>query len=234
MDERAHYSCKALRFTFAIMGVMPVYDVSVPISRSTPVYPGDPKVEIEQWSAIARGDAANVSMLHFGAHTATHVDAPAHFIDGAAKVDALALEVLIGPARVLEIPPAARAITAEHLTANDLRDTTRVLFRTRNSEFWRAPSEGFRTDFTYLEPAAARLLVELGVRLVGIDYLSVEKFHSERFATHTALLSNSVVILEGLDLHAVAAGTYELICLPLKIAGGMGDGAPARTILRTL
>ncbi len=213
---------------------MPIYDVSVPVSGLTPIYPGDPKIEIEQWSAIARGDGANVSMLRFSAHTATHVDAPAHFIEGAVKVDALPLDVLVGLARVVEIPHDARAITIEHINTSDLRNMPRVLFRTRNSEFWTNPAEGFRTDFTYIEPAAARLLVELGVRLVGIDYLSVDRFQPECFSTHIALLSNSVVIIEGLDLRDVAAGTYELICLPLKIAGGAGDGAPARAILRTL
>jgi arylformamidase len=115
-----------------------------------------------------------------------------------------------------------------------LEDSTRVLFKTRNSAFWSNTASGFRQDFTYIAPDAARALVELGVRLVGIDYLSVEKFKSERHETHRILLSNGVVIIEGLDLREVGAGSYELICLPLKIAGGAGDGAPARTVLRTL
>jgi arylformamidase len=213
---------------------MRVYDVSVPISAATPVYPGDPGVEIKQWAALAGGDAANVTLLNFGAHTATHVDAPAHFIEGAPKVDAMPLDMLLGPARVLVIPEDARAITAEHLLAQNLDGATRVLFKTRNSIFWRDINEGFRRDFTYLAPDAARMLVSSGVRLVGIDYLSVEKFQSEKFETHEILLSQGVVILEGLDLREVEGGDYELICLPLKIAGGTGDGAPARAVLRTL
>jgi arylformamidase len=108
----------------------------------------------------------------------------------------------------------------------------RVLFKTRNSEFWGEPEKGFRTDFTYVTPAAARALVELGVSLAGIDYLSVEQFGSTDFATHVTLLEKEVVILEGVDLRAVPAGDYELICLPMKFVGGTGDGAPARTILR--
>ena len=184
---------------------MRIYDISVPISAATPTYPGDPGVEIKQWTAIADGYAANVSLLHFGAHTATHVDAPAHFID---------------------------AITPIHITALDLEGATRVLFKTRNSAFWSNMTTGFRQDFTYIAPDAARALVELGVRLVGIDYLSVEKFQTERHETQEILLSNNIVIIEGLDLREVSAGSYELVCLPLKIAGGTGDGAPARAVLR--
>ena len=213
---------------------MRIYDISVPISAATPTYPGDPGVEIHEWAAIARGDAANVTLLHFGAHTATHVDAPAHFIDGASKVDVVPLDALLGEARVVEIPYDVRAIDARHVAACDLSGVSRVLFKTRNSAFWDDPASGFRTDFTYIAPDAARALAGMNVRLVGIDYLSVEQFRSERFETHTALLSRGIVIIEGLDLREVAAGDYELLCLPLKIASGSGDGAPARAVLRTL
>jgi arylformamidase len=213
---------------------MRIYDVSVPISAATPTYPGDPGIEVKQWAAIANGDAANVSLLHFGAHTATHVDAPAHFIEGAPKVDAMPLDALIGPARVVRMPDSVDAIKANHLPAQIIEGATRVLFKTRNSAFWSDATRGFREDFTYITPDAARTLVQSGVRLVGMDYLSVEKFRAERHETHEILLSNGVVILEGLDLREVAAGDYELICLPLKITGGSGDGAPARAVLRTL
>jgi arylformamidase len=223
-----------LPFAFILKRFMRIYDVSVPISAATPTYPGDPGVEIRQWAALANGDAANVSLLHFGAHTATHVDAPAHFIEGASKVDAMPLDTLLGPARVILIPDEVEAIKASHLSTQDIEGVTRVLFKTRNSAFWSDMAVGFRKDFTYLEADAARFLVQAGVRLVGMDYLSVEKFQAARHETHELLLSNGVVIVEGLDLREVAAGDYELICLPLKIAGGTGDGAPARAILRTL
>ena len=213
---------------------MRIYDISVPVSAATPIYPGDPGVKIEQWAAIANGDAANVSFLHFGAHTATHVDAPAHFIEGAPRVQDMSLEALIGEALVVEIPGEVEAIQAEHVRPLELGGVTRVLFKTRNSNFWGDLSQGFRADFTYLTPAAARFLVEAGARLVGVDYLSVEKFQPERFETHTVLLERGVVILEGLDLREVPAGRYELLCLPLKVIGGSGDGAPARAVLRTL
>jgi arylformamidase len=214
---------------------MPLYDISVPIAPGvTPVYAGDPGIEVESWASLARGDAANVSMLHFGAHTGTHIDAPAHFIAGAPGLTQIALDALVGPARVVEIPEDVRAIDAGHVERAVPDGTRRVLFKTRNSAFWADARGRFREDFTYIAPDAARALVSRGVRLVGFDYLSVEKFGSDDFETHTTLLSEGVVILEGLDLSAVAAGAYELLCLPLRIAAGDGDGAPARAVLRTL
>ena len=209
---------------------MKIYDVTVPISENTPVYEGDPTVQIEVANAIERGDAANVSRLCCGVHTATHVDAPVHFIEGAKRVHELDFEKLIGKCRVVEIDKNVTAIEAEHI--ENLDGAERVLFKTRNSDFWNDFSQGFRKDFTYITPEAAKALVDLKIKLVGIDYLSVEKFGSTDFATHLTFLKNEVVIIEGLDLREVAAGDYELICLPLKIIGGAGDGAPARTILR--
>jgi arylformamidase len=211
---------------------MKLIDITVPIRAETPIYPGDPGIEIQQWSAIRNGDAANVTMLHFSAHTATHVDAPAHFIDGASRVDAMPLDALIGPVVVMEIPQDAVSITVEHLRGNELAGIERILFKTRNSAFWDDDPAAFRTDFTFLETDAASALVDQGIKLVGIDYLSIEAFKSERHETHIALLSKGVVIVEGLDLRNVVPGHYELICLPLKIATGTGDGAPARAVLR--
>jgi len=210
---------------------MPIYDISVPIRSTMPVYEGDPSVEIKAWSALANGNSSNVSFLHFGAHTGTHVDAPAHFIEGARKIDALSLETLIGPARVIRVPDEVTEIDQDFVAGCDLEGVERVLFHTRNSSFW---SEGFRKDFTHLAPEAAEKLVGLGVKLVGTDYLSIEKFHSGHHRTHLALLSNNVVIVEGLNLSDVEAGDYELICLPLRIAEGSGDGSPARAVLRTV
>ena len=210
---------------------MKIYDVTVPIRAGMPIYEGDPAVDIQAWSALAKGDSANVSFLHFGAHTGTHVDAPAHFIEGARKIDALALDTLIGPARVIRVPDDVNEIDPGFIAGQDLRGVERVLFHTRNSSFW---NEGFRKDFTHLLPEAAEKLVSFGIRLVGTDYLSIEKFHSGHHRTHLALLSNNVVIVEGLNLSEVPNGDYELICLPLRIADGAGDGAPARVVLRTM
>ena len=213
---------------------MTIYDITVPLSAVTPTYPSDPAIEIKAWSELDRGDSANVSLLHFGAHSGTHVDAPAHFIAGGSKVEALPLESLMGKATVVELPPDMMAIDADFVNNYCNQASERILFKTRNSNFWNNPAAGFRTDFTYLEPEAARRLTEMGMRLVGIDYLSIEQFKSEKHETHRILLAKGVVILEGLDLRNVPAGRYELICLPLRIAGGSGDGAPARAVLRTL
>lgn len=209
---------------------MKIFDVTFPISEQTPIFEGDPEVEIRMKSSFEAGDTANVSQICMSAHTATHVDAPNHFINGAKRVAELSLEKLIGGCRVVELDKSVLAIAPEHV--ENLKNVERVLFKTRNSDFWTDFEKGFRKDFTYIEPEAARILVEKGVKLVGIDYLSVEKFDSERAETHIILLEKEVIILEGLDLREVSAGDYELICLPLKIAGGAGDGAPARTVLR--
>ena len=219
------------RLYLCAINAMPIYDVTVPIRAGMPIYEGDPAVEIQAWSALAKGDSANVSFLHFGAHTGTHVDAPAHFIEGARKIDALALETLIGRARVVRIPDEITEIEAALIERADLNGVERILFHTRNSSLW---SEGFRKDFTHLLPEAAQMLIELGIKLIGTDYLSIEKFHSGHHRTHLALLSNNVVIVEGLNLSEVPEGDYELICLPLRIADGPGDGAPARVVLRSL
>jgi arylformamidase len=213
---------------------MQIYDVSVPLSAATPTYPGDPGIEIKSWLTLAGGDAANVSLINFGLHSGTHVDAPAHFIDGGSRVESLPLDSLIGEAEVVEVGNDVLVIDEDFVIANSARGSQRILFKTRNSAFWTNPHEGFREDYTYLHHAAARRLVEAGIKLVGIDYLSIEQFQSQKFETHLALLSKGVVILEGLDLRAVPGGVYEMFCLPLKIAGGSGDGAPARVVLRTL
>ena len=213
---------------------MPIYDVTVPLLNELPTWPGEPAVKITDFSSLANGDSANVTALNFSAHTATHVDAPAHFIEGAAKVESLDLNVLIGEAEVIEVPEDYRAIDNEFVLAHCSPGAKRILFKTRNSAFWSEPKLEFRQDFTYLDLEAAKTLAQRGVKLVGIDYLSIEKFHSEKHETHLALLSHGVVIVEGLNLSDVPAGRYELICLPLRLRSNKGDGAPARVVLRTL
>ena len=212
---------------------MPIYDVTVPVSNELPTWPSDPGVEITDYRSFAAGDGVNVSMLNLGAHTGTHVDAPAHFIEGAAKVESLPLDALIGDALVIELPEDARVIDEAFVQKHYVARSERVLFKTRNSAFWSESNPQFHTDFTYLDLPAAKWLVEQGIKLVGIDYLSIEKYASEKHETHLALLSHGVVILEGLNLTGIAAGKYELICLPLRLRSNKGDGAPARVVLRT-
>jgi arylformamidase len=213
---------------------MRIYDITVPLSRNTPTYPGDPKLELEKWHSLDKGDSSNVTFMRFGAHSGTHVDAPAHFIAGGSPVESLELDKLIGQAQVIEAPSDCECVD-EALVKREVRPATRrVLFKTKNSAFWTTGSAEFRTDYAYISPEAATLLAGMGVELVGIDYLSVEKFSSNGFQTHLRLLSKGVVIVEGLNLSEVSAGEYELICLPLRIADGSGDGAPARAVLREL
>lgn len=209
-----------------------IHDITVAISAESPIYKGDPGVEINSFKAIANGSSANVSQISLGVHTATHVDAPNHFIDGAKRVHELDPNKLVGPCRVIEVPTDVVAIEPEHV--GDLSGVSRVLFKTQNSSFWATPELGFRTDFSYLTPATAKLLVDNGIVLVGIDYLSIEKSGSPGHPVHITLLEKEVVILEGVDLREISAGDYELICSPLKYDGATGDGSPARTFLREI
>lgn len=211
---------------------MKIYDVSVPISKKTPVYEGDPSVEIELKLSMEKGDNANVSQICMGVHTGTHVDAPNHFIEGTKKIIDLDLNTLIGKCRVVELGDDVMSIEPEHI--ENLENVERLLFKTRNSEFWTNFDQGFRKDFTYISHEAAKTIVEKGIKLVGIDYLSVEAFDAESPETHRTLLKNEVIIIEGLDLREVSDGEYELISLPLKIAEGAGDGSPSRTVLREI
>jgi arylformamidase len=193
-----------------------IFDVSVPLREGMVTYPGDPHVRIELAASIAGGDPVNLTRIDFGLHSGTHVDAPVHFIDGAAGVDAIPLEALVGPCEVVEAPDLSRDSVAAAPVAE------RILFKTPNSQLW--ASDEFAEDFARLDGEAAMLLVERGVRLVGVDYLSVGDE-----GAHRALLEAGVVPVEGLDLRAVGAGSYELVCLPLRVVGA--DGAPARAIL---
>ncbi|MBS1791628.1 MAG: cyclase family protein [Acidobacteria bacterium] len=207
---------------------MKIYDITVPISAELPVYPGDPNIELERVMSLENGDIANVTRLCCSTHIGTHVDPPSHFIDGARSLDELPLETLIGAVRVVDVGDVP-AIDAAVLNRSNLDGVTRVLFKTRNSSFW-PEAKTFHEDFVYIAPDAAERLVELGVQLVGIDYLSVEKFNFNEPATHLTLLGANVVIVEGLALRDVPPGDYELFCLPLKIKDG--DGSPARVVLR--
>lgn len=209
---------------------MKIYDVTVAVSENLPTFPGDPQVEFSVPKAIAKGDAANVSQVCCGVHTGTHVDAPVHFIEGARRVHELDFDKLLGDCTVIELGADEMSVEPKHV--ENVETNARILFKTRNSNFWSEPEKGFRKDFTYISPEAAQALIEKSVKLVGIDYLSVEKYNAGTYDTHVTLLKNEVVIIEGLDLREVPAGDYELICLPLKYIGGAGDGAPARTILR--
>ena len=207
-----------------------IWDVSVPVPHGGLVYPGNPPISITAVQSIAQGDTANVSRIDLGSHTGTHVDAPLHFMDGGAGVDELPLDVLIGPARLIAFGDEVMSVGEAELRRHDLRGVTRLLLRTRNSAWLASGSPEFHPDFTHVAPDGAEYLVSIGVRLVGVDYLSVEQFRSPHHRTHKTLLSNGVVIVEGLVLSEPPPGDYELYCLPMLLAGL--DGAPARAVLR--
>jgi arylformamidase len=204
-----------------------IYDISVPIRSGGLVYPGNPEIDITLQQAVSKGASANVSLIKFGSHTATHADASRHFFDDGQPVDQIPLERLIGPALVVRFDDKLGAVGAAELREHDLRGHRRVLLRTRNSAL--LSQKEFVRDYTYLAPDGAQYLVDNGVELVGIDYLSIEQFHSGHHKSHRTLLGHSVVIVEGLDLSLPPAGVYEFICLPLRIEGC--DGAPARAVL---
>ena len=209
---------------------MRVIDVTVGIEHGGLVWPGDPPVEIEPWTLVSRGDEANVSALRLGSHTGTHVDPPAHLLDGAPAVDRLPLDVLVGPASVLDLRGLAGPVEARHLEA-EFPDgpVARVLLRTDNSERWRGRPAAVPETFVTLGDGAARWLVGRGVRLVGFDALSVDAMDAPGLPVHRTLLGAGVVVVEGLDLSEAEPGEYLLACLPLKLVGG--DGAPARCVL---
>ncbi|MGD2175210.1 MAG: cyclase family protein [Candidatus Brocadiaceae bacterium] len=204
------------------------YDVSVPLRDGMPIYPGDEPFRSRLLRSIQAGEGADLSAFSMSAHTGTHVDAPAHMLEGGATLDAISPETLIGPARVVEVPDV-EIIGAAQLESKDWAGVQRVLLKTSNSGKL-SRLDRFVEDFVALDASGAGFLADLGLRLVGVDYLSVDRFHSGSHPAHTALMRAGTVIVEGLDLSAVPPGDYELICAPLRIAGA--DGAPARVFLR--
>ena len=207
-----------------------IIDISLGIHPKMLTWPSDPGVTIEPASSIAAGKAANVSKLTCGTHTGTHIDPPLHFLQEGAPIDKIPIDALIGPAVVADLTSVKSDIGPEELESLNLAPgVERLLFHTRNSEFWREESPAFTEDYVAVTADGATWLVDHSIRLVGIDYLSVEHRGTPGHPTHMTLLSAGVVIVEGMNLDGVAAGDYTLLCLPLRIAGG--DGGPARALL---
>lgn len=204
-------------------------DVSLPVRHHMVHWPGNPEPQVERVLDMGKGDVCNVTKIAMSVHTGTHMDSMRHFIADGITMEATPLDAVIGPAKLIEIDDTV-AIRREHLESQDLKRGDRVLFKTPNSEF-RWADDKFHEDFVYIDPDAARLLVERGVQTVGVDYLSVAPFF-DGVTTHTILLGAGVWIIEGLNFKGVAPGDYELICLPMNIAGS--DGAPARAVVRKI
>jgi len=205
-----------------------IYDVSVPIDNGMPVWPTDPAVSLVTATipSIDRRRTIRVTTIQMGSHTGTHIDAPNHFVEGGKKLHQIPLKVLVGEVAVFHIA-GVPSINRRHLEQLDWLGVKRVLFKTDNSDHWQ--DEEFYENFVYLEPDAAAFLVERGLRLVGIDYLSIDRYGSEHHPTHLVLLPNDVVVLEGLNLKEVAPGRYQMVALPLNLQ--QADGAPTRVIL---
>jgi len=205
---------------------MAIFDISIGIDENLPLWPGDPELRL-QWAAnIEQGDLVNLTELSMGIHTGTHIDAPLHFLPNGKPIDSLSLNVFVGEAQVVAIPQDVNLITVDILQDVCEINAARILFKTKNSQLWETSK--FQQDYVALEASAAQWLVDQGVQLVGIDYLSIAPF-KDPAPTHEILLSNDVVIVESLDLRSVEPGLYTLICLPLKLVGR--EAAPARAIL---
>jgi arylformamidase len=206
---------------------MKLIDVSVPLDANLPNYPGNTPFTLEPIKRIARGDSSNVSSLHMSVHAGTHVDAPRHFFDTGSGTDAIPLDLLFGRTRVIEIR-SRKGIGSDELAAVDLSEDVRVLIKTANSRLWGSPE--FHQDYLGVTEAGARHIVDHGIKLVGVDYLSVEEFRKPGAPAHHVLLSGGTIVVEGLNLRDVDPGIYDMFCLPLRIVGA--DGAPARVVLR--
>lgn len=207
----------------------PWIDVTRPIHAGMPCWPGDPEPVVERFANIGPDSFCNTSKLSMSVHTGTHMDAPLHFIDGAEPMDAMPLDAVIGEARVVQINDPVAVRPAE-LPA-DLAAGEHILFKTRNStELW--TKSGFQQDFVYISHDAAKVLAETRVRTVGVDYLSIGGFHADMQETHLAILGAGIWVIEGLDLSQAAPGSYEMVCLPLRLQGA--EGAPARVVLRRI
>jgi len=208
---------------------MKLYDISLTIAEDLPVWPGDPKIELKKISQIDNGEEANVTHLSACVHIGTHVDAPDHFLGNGETVENLSLDLLVGPALVVEVPVEGQ-ITAMDLQSITIPEgTKRLLIKTANSQIWAEGLKEFKEDFIAIEADAAEYLVNQGVEVVGVDYLSVAPF-ADPAPTHQILLKAGTLIIEGLNLSEIVPGEYTLYCLPLKIKGS--DGAQARVLLQ--
>jgi arylformamidase len=205
-----------------------IFDISLPLHSALPVWPGDPSAVIEQTQAIDRGDLYNSSRLQCSLHWGTHIDAPFHLIQSSWSIDQIPAEILLGKVQVLDVGESP-SITRTVLVEYKLKSQERIIFKTGNSRFWDEKPLKFHPEFTALTADAAEYLLQLGVRLVGIDYLSLDSYESKDLPVHKILYRKNVVGVEGLDLRKVSPGEYDLVCLPLKVL--RGDGAPARVML---
>lgn len=207
---------------------MKIYDISLTLSPHSVRWVTAQPLELIERKRMSRGDTNNSSSIHTSVHAGTHVDAPFHFVPDGISIETLPLETFIGPARVCAVNPGTH-ITSADVAAAGIEGETRVLFKTRNSELLKKGV--YDSNFAPFSVDGAEALVALGVKLVGLDYLSAAGAN-EQVPVHRAFLDNGVILLEGVQLSDVPPGRYELFCPPIKLAGS--DGAPCRAVLREL
>ncbi len=207
---------------------MQIIDISVPLSETTPVWPGDTRIQLKTITSRDQGNEYHVSQFTFSSHNGTHIDAPFHFLNAGTKLPEIPVSRFLIRTNVIEYSNAGH-ITEKFIHSLRLEGAESLLFKTQNSSWLEKSEEDFHENFIALQPCAARILVELGIRLVGIDYFSIEPFDSETHQVHKILLNNNIIILEGINLSSIRPGEYLLVCMPIKI--NSPDGAPVRAVL---
>jgi arylformamidase len=207
-----------------------MWDITLPFREDLPCWPGDPIPTIEKVKDMAKGDSCQVTQISTNVHMGTHIDAPIHFVEGGKDIASLSLDVLMGTVFVVELLNKDKISVESLEEANIPSNITRLLIKTNNSALWENLNHTFISDYVALTPDAAQWIVEQGIQLVGIDYLSIERFKENDNRTHKILLEKEVIVVEGLDLSKIESGYYQLVCLPIKLVGS--DGAPARVILK--
>lgn len=208
-----------------------IIDISLNLEPGMAAWPGENGVEFRRIQSLDKGDPSTSTHISMGIHSGTHIDAPAHFISSGKTIDQVDMGVFIGPIRIVHLPDKNRITERDLIKSNLPSGTTRVLFKTRNSEYWQKSPETFHPNFVALTEDAAEWIVNKKIKLIGIDYLSIQPYHHSP-GVHRILLDSGVAVLEGLDLNSVTDTDYNLICLPLKLIGT--EGAPARAVLTKL
>ena len=210
---------------------MAIIDISLGLKPDFPVWPGHPEIRFNKIQEIGKGSKANVTQIELGAHSGTHLDAPLHFLADGFDVTGLDLETLIGPALLIDVSDAQVINAALLETLSIPHNTERLLIKTSNSQLWSENNTDFNPDFVAVSNSGAKWIVKRGIRLVGVDYLSVAPYGNSG-PTHRTLLQAGVIPVEGLNFNGVKEGRYHLICLPIKLEGC--EGAPARAVLMDL
>lgn len=202
-----------------------IYDISCHLSPELAVFPDDPTFKAEPVASIPEKGYA-MSRLTMGSHLGTHLDAPSHILEGKESIENIPLEKFVGKCQVLNIKNPEK-ISSTDLSPYRIRSGDMVLFKTRNSGLLQLNE--FQENYVYLTPEAARDLADSRVKLVGLDYFTIDSIKDENFSAHKILLSKGIPILEGIDLSKIDEGYYTLVCFPLKIKNG--DGSPTRAVL---